>query len=329
MVLDALPKPAWLAAPGPHSDIVLTTRARVMRNLAGHRFPHHASADELREVLDKVLESASDPDNHAPLEVQRHVSPIERDYLVACRLVSADFPWNEPGRALLLDPDRKVSLMVNEEDHIRLQSVSGGWSISGAERWARNTLDELSRRLRYAESPRFGFLSASPYNCGLGVRVSAMFHLIGLAHTKRLPKVLAALASRGIVSRGLFGESSRAIGAFVQVSVTAGPREDFAGAGAYLLDQETRARQDVGPEALRLKTEDALHLVQVSRRLGLPDALRLLAWLRWAAASGIPGVPERPSTVDQWFTTLILKTTGDEDRASTHRASFLRSELGL
>ncbi|MBI5705664.1 MAG: hypothetical protein HZC36_01610 [Armatimonadetes bacterium] len=328
LVLDAMPRPAWLTEPGQYTDLVVSTRVRLLRNLKGHRFPHRCDFEELRTILAKVVE-AKPKAGVVPLEFQSALSPAERDFLVACRMVSADFAWNEPGRGLATDAARKLSLMVNEEDHLRLQAVTAGWSPSRAEALAGEVLSDLAERLPFAWSPHFGFLAASPYNCGPGVRVSALFHLIGIAHAKRLSHVLSALAARKIVARGLYGEASRPLGALVQVSVTSGPMEDFLGAGAYLLDEERQARREVGKEVLGAKTRDALKLVSLSRALSLPDALRVLAWLRWAAAEKIEEVAAEPRQVDSWFTTLILRTTGDEERAARLRADYLRSELNL
>lgn len=327
LVLDSLPKPAWLAASGPLPEFVLSSRFRVMRNLRGHRFTHHAPVDELREIMAKLLASSGAASQGRRLVEQKQLSPTERDYLVACRLVSADFSWNEPGRALLLDETRLISLMLNEEDHLRLQAVVPGWSVPHAVAAGREQLAGLEESLEFARSPSFGYLSASPYNCGEGIRVSAMFHLIGLAHTKRLPRVLSALASRGLASRGLFGEASRALGAFVQISMTRESPDDFRGAGAYLLEEESLARRSVLKEAIVERTEAARRLVQTSSEVSLPDALRVLAWVRWASCERLDGFEFDPKEVDAWFTTLILRTSGDEEKAARARSGFLRERL--
>ena len=330
LVLGSQAPPAWLREAGPHSEVVLSTRVRAMRNLAGHRFPHHAGPDELQEVASEIVGALDGPlPSGRAFSIVARPTPAEREYLVACRLASPDFAWFETGRALLVDGERESSLMVNEEDHIRLQALTPGWSIARARDAAGETLDRLSASLRFAWSPRFGFLSSSPYNCGGGIRLSAMFHLIGLAHVRRLHAVLKALAGRGIVARGLFGESSRGIGAFLQVSVTQGPKEDFSGAGAYLLDEEARARAEVSPDELSSKVRDGCKAIQGSLELGLPDAMRLLAWIRWAASAEIPGFEFGARAVDNWFPSLVLLASNDEAKAGRLRAEFLREELGL
>lgn len=322
MVLQDVP-PAWLAAQAPEGDVVLSTRARVMRNLKGHLFPHRAPDDELLAIQAQVLKSAKAP--KGGLQAIERLSLAEREYLVGCRLVSPDFAWNAPGRSLLLDAKREVSVMVNEEDHLRIQGLCPGWNAEHADELVEGLLGKLEGTLEFAFSPRFGYLAASPYNCGGGVRRSAMFHLIGLAHSKRLPAVLKALAARRLTARGLFGETSRAVGAFLQVSQTDGTEEDFIGACDYLIDEERRARLLVPKPFLRERTQQTLDFLAQSRRISLADALRALAWIRWAAVTDPKGLPAR--TVDLWLAHLGIEDSKDD--AGVVRARYLQGRLGL
>ncbi|HVL39983.1 MAG TPA: hypothetical protein VM328_11390, partial [Fimbriimonadaceae bacterium] len=244
MVLRAMPPPAWLGIDAPHMDVVLSSRCRIMRNLRGRRFPHLAEPEEAQEIAAEILQAARE--SGFGFDIHKRLSPAEREHLVGCRLISPDFGWQEVGRAVLLDSERAACVMVNEEDHLRVQALTAGWSLSSAEQKSESALDALGANLQFAWSPRFGFLSASPFNAGTGRRLSAMFHLIGLASSRRLSSVIRALSSRGIVARGLFGESSRAVGAFVQVSATNVGLSDFLGACEYLRREERLARQALG-----------------------------------------------------------------------------------
>jgi protein arginine kinase len=181
--------------------------------------------------------------------------------------------------------------------------------LRSAEEAAREVLAAMKQSLEFAYSPDFGYLSASPYNVGTGTRHSAMLHLIAC--------------------RGLFGESSRAVGAFVQASVTSGTEEDFKGAISYLLESERAARAEPGLDVLISKTKDALHFAQTSRSLSLPEALRVLGWVRWAASERLPSVRASHREADSWLTTLELRSTSDEERAARQRADFLRDCLDL
>lgn len=325
MVLGSSPRPAWLSDDAPHVDVVLSSRTRVMRNLTGHRFPSRADVSELQMVMRKVLDSARDAG--LDLETFKGLTNAERDHLVACRLVSPDFEWTLPGRALLVDGRRSLSVMVNEEDHLRVQALSAGWSIGTSDTHARASLDALAARLPFAFSPEFGYLSASPFNCGSGRRRSAMFHLIGLAQSKRLPAVLTALSAMGVSVRGLFGESSRAIGAFVQVSVLELAQTEFAGACEYLLREERESRSLVPRETLRERAIQARDFGVASRSLSLADALRVLAWVRWASVASLEGFPRSPRTADAALTTLEIRGTMGEESAARQRADALRTAL--
>jgi protein arginine kinase len=320
MVLRSTP-PAWLSPDAPYSDVVLSSRCRIMRNVHGFRFPHHASTEELVEVASLVIKAGKDA-----FEVHKRLTNSERDYLVGCRLVSPDFKSLEMGRSLLLDAARSCSVMINEEDHIRLQAVTAGWSVETARRIANQSLEHLGAQLEFVRDDRLGYLAASPYNAGEGRRLSAMFHLIGLANAKRLPSVLQALPARGITVRGLFGESSRAVGAFVQVSSSGGSQTEFIGACDYLLTEEQAARHEVARSVIDERTRKAIDFVIPSRTVSLADALRVLAWIRWAACADLPGFVN-PRTVDAWLTTLEIHSAADETLAARERAAFLRKHL--
>jgi protein arginine kinase len=323
MVLRAMPEPAWLSPDAPQVDVVLSTRARVMRNLKGHRFTHAASPHELVMVSREILAAAEALD----LEAFRNISNAEREYLVACRLASPHFEWSEPGRALLLNAERSLSLMVHEEDHLRLQALTAGWSPETADRLSKACLKALGRKLDFAFSPHFGYVSASPFNAGKGRRLSAMFHLIGLAQAKRLPSVLNALGERGIAARGLFGESSRAVGAYVQVSVIGGSRHDFVGACEYLIREERDSRQELGRDVLEEKAHRVHELAMESKALSLADALRILAWIRWSGLYGIAGFPRSPRAADRLLTLLEPRVGSDPEKLGVERAHLIRSVL--
>lgn len=322
MVLTASPPPAWLAADAPSGDVVLSTRFRLARNLVGFRFVHAASDAELRHTMELVLAAARE--SRLGFDVHKGLTHAERDHLVATRLVSADYEWTLPGRALLLDPDRVASVMINEEDHLRVQALVAGWSPAAAETAARGVLARLGGALSFAFSPDWGYLTPSPPNLGPAKRHSAMLHLIGLAGTERLPKIMMALGEEGIAVRGLFGEASRAVGAFAQVSATGGSAEGFAGAVEYLIREERSARGALGSALLAERSAAARDYAVGSRRLGLGDALRVLGWLRWSAVERGEAARFGPRDVDAALATLEIRGGLAEDEASRGRAERIR-----
>ncbi len=323
MVLRSMAPPAWLAQDAPEGDIVVSSRVRYARNVVGHRFPHNAKPDELRVVLEKVKQAAAG----LKLEHHQRLTEAERDFLLGSRLVSPEFQHREPGRSLFLDKPRSVSLMVNEEDHVRLQALTAGWSLRTAQAAADAVLEAMAAKQPFMWSEAHGYLTASPYNAGEARRRSALFHLIALAHTKRLPAVLNALAAWDLTARGLFGESSRAVGAFFQVSAIRGHLPEFVGACEYLIAEERKARREVTRRELEQKARAAVEFAVASASVTLADALRVLAWVRWAASAGVDGTNASFREVDSWVSTMEVHGTQDSETAARHRAVFLRERL--
>ncbi|MCC6686622.1 MAG: hypothetical protein IT205_06505 [Fimbriimonadaceae bacterium] len=321
MVLRSMLRPAWLNANAPENDVAISSRCRYARNLRGHHFPNHASSAELKTIAARVKEAGAS----LGLETFRRLGDTEREYMVGCRLMSTEFAPHEPGRLLLIDKSRAISIMVNEEDHLRIQSLHAGWSVGTAASQAQHILKALDGLLEFATATPWGYLAASPFNAGEGVRLSAMFHLAGLAHTKRLNEVLAALSESQLTARGLFGESSRAVGAFFQVSMIRSDLPRFAGACEYVMREERLARGTVSRDQLHSIVQDAIRYAVVSKSLSQVDALRVLAWARWGIAAGLVSVPLRE--VDEMLSTLELRNNPDEGAAAKDRAVALRARF--
>jgi protein arginine kinase len=296
-----------------------------MRNLAGYRFPHSADEAELTEVMASVLKAAKEIPHG--LEAFKSLTNAERDYLVGCRLLSPEFEWTLVGRALLIDPQRSLSVMVNEEDHLRIQALTAGLSLRAADRSVTSAVAALGYRLDFASSPQYGFLAASYINVGAGMRLSAMVHLIGLAQSRRLQSVIAALAQRKIIVRGLFGETSRAIGAFAQISTLGHNDAEFAGACEYLMREERSARREIARSRLIERANHAREFVLSSPALTLADALRATGWLRWAASAELDGFHVRPREIDMALTVLEIRQTTQTQTAARQRAALLRHVL--
>ena len=325
MVLSGMPTPAWLEGDAPASEIVISSRQRYARNLREFPFPHHASEHQLTTILQLVQDAVDDAE--LDLASYENLTHAERDFMLGSRLVSPEFRCNEPGRALLLDRGKTVSIMVNEEDHLRIQALTPGWSIVTAQAAGDRMLSQLASRLQFMHSDQLGYLTASPSNLGHARRRSALFHLIGLAHTKRLMNVLKALSAWGLTARGLFGESSRAVGAFFQVSTTEQRMPEFVGAGEYLIEEEQKARMEVRQSELTDKAEQARDFAIGSTEISLADAMRVFAWVRWASSTGLPDFAFSHREVDRWISTLDVQGTQDQRIASRHRAVFVRERL--
>jgi protein arginine kinase len=219
----------WLRATGPESDIVISSRVRLARNLAAFPFTNRASAYQKAEIegllRDRVAKLELDP--RLDYVNVPGLSPLDRQFLVERQLISRELASAEGPRGVAVGPKETVSLMINEEDHLRLQVMRSGFALDEAWSDIDRVDDMLEQRVSYAFSEEFGYLTACPTNVGTGMRSSVMLHLPALVWTKQIEKVFRALQKINLAVRGLYGEGSRASGDFYQISnqVTLGKSE--------------------------------------------------------------------------------------------------------
>ncbi len=210
---------AWLGG-GPESDVIVSSRVRLARNIAGHTFMSRASlserremVEELRQAVDKALSGT--PSQYFDLET---MDALDRQVLVERHLVSREHAEAEGPRGVAVALDETVSVMINEEDHLRMQSLQGGFEVESA--WQNINLidDAIEALVPYAFDAEYGYLTACPTNVGTGIRVSVMLHLPALSMTRELQRVFAAASKIDFIVRGLYGEGTEAHGDFYQVS---------------------------------------------------------------------------------------------------------------
>jgi len=288
----------WLDASGTHSDIVLSTRIRLARNLDGYAFAARARDGERLRVLAQVREAVSSLPMLREAVMYRldELPPTSRALLHERHLVSkelagldAQHPLRSGAAVFLADG---LGLMVNEEDHLRLQSLRSGFALQEAYA-AIDKLDrDLGTRIPYSYHSEFGFLTACPTNVGTGMRGSVLIHLPGLVLTKEIGKVLTSLQQMGLTYRGLYGEGSEVVGNFFQISnqTTLGRSEE------ELLDQLLRVVGHVverEAEARRVLLRDAGYIIEdklwraygtlrYARSLTFDEAMNYLSGVRLA-----------------------------------------------
>ncbi len=210
----------WLSGDGPRSSIVLSSRVRLARNLKGVPFGARAG-DDGREVVVAETKGAAGavPALRGSVYIDVAALPeIDRQLLVERHLISRDLAADGGSRGVLVAPDERLSVLVNEEDHLRLQCVASGYQLETA--WgAADELDtEIASRLAYAFSDAWGYLTACPTNVGTGMRASVLVHLPALVLTKQIGRVLQGITQVGLAVRGLHGEGTEVMGNFFQVS---------------------------------------------------------------------------------------------------------------
>ncbi len=227
-LIESLPE--WLCNTGPHSDCVISTRVRLARNLVDHQYPFKASLLERKKVFKEVLGAIKKVPQCKDFKSLNfsHTEKINQQFLFENRVVSKDLISLEGDRGVIYDFGKCVSIMVNEEDHIRMHCMSSGCRPKDI--WnTLNTLDdELGKHVRYAFDTRWGFLTTCPTNSGTGFRISFLMHLPGLVLTKTINSVLSGASQMGMSVRGFLGECSDVIGNFFQLSnqATMGANED-------------------------------------------------------------------------------------------------------
>jgi protein arginine kinase len=341
------------AAPGPaplaHTtgDVVLSSRVRVARNLARCPFLGRATPQQREEVLDAVRTQLACA-RVAPtlLWVNVHELPVpERLLLVERHVMSKELAKGDEPRGLAVSlPDERLSIMVNEEDHLRIQTIRPGLDLAGAWAQASAADDQLEAGLDLAFSPRLGYLTACPTNVGTGVRMSVMLHLPALKLTGEIDKVKRAAGDMALSVRGLYGEGSEATGDLFQLSNqrTLGRTESIILSELQdeivprLVEYERAARLAL-LERRRRTLEDqvyrALGTLRHARLLSPDEALGALSLVRLGVLCGlITGIDEGLcvrliSQVQQAHLQKLAGRTMDQQQRREYRADFVRQCL--
>lgn len=302
------PHSRWMDEGGAEADVVVSSRVRLARNLAAYPFPHRMSREQGEEVVHAVRLAVERPETVAKvgqLELTRlaELTPTERHVLVEKHLVSPDFLKGDvAAKAVVLRPDEVLSIMVNEEDHLRIQCLLPGLALDECWEIASRADDALEATLDYAFSEDFGYLTACPTNVGTGLRASVMLHLPGLVATKMVEEVVSGLGKLGLTVRGLYGEGTRAAGDLFQVSnqITLGRREEelignLKALVRRLVSQERDARNTLyhkEREALEDRIFRSYGLLQHARMMTSEEAMKHLSNLRLGVSLGIlQGIP--------------------------------------
>ena len=343
---DLVRQPArWLSGAGPQSEIVMSSRVRVARNLSGHRFTHSCDNEELSEILQTTRDAATSVRafRQNKLVEMGEISTLDRQFLAERHLVSREFLFNSTSRALILDPDERVCLMINEEDHLRIQGFASGFDLEAAFERASALDDGLAPNLDIAYHDRLGYLTACPTNLGTGMRVSALIHLPGLVHSKEINKLLESLRKLNHSIRGLYGEGSEVMGNFFQLSnsATLGSSEEVILKGlsemvTKVIGFEEQARAMLFRKARRLledKVWRAYGLLRYAHSVSTKEALSLVSAVRLGVGMDIIndisiGTLNRLLIYTQPAHLQMLHGTAmDADERDVVRAEYIRNTL--
>ena len=251
---------SWMQGNGPDSDIVFSSRVRLARNLADCIFPNRATPNEKAQVLERILTAVKKLDHFKGGLTLRmdELEDIDKQFLAERYLISRELAGAGAGSAAVVSPDQSMSLMINEEDHIRFQVLLSGFRLRECFEIASQIDEALEKRLEYAYSPKLGYLSACPTNVGTGIRVSAMLHLPALILLRQIEQVLQAIIKLGLAVRGLYGEGTEWFGNLFQISnqVTLGrTEEELIASLEKVIRQVVQSEKNARASLLKSKSE--------------------------------------------------------------------------
>lgn len=212
----------WFETKGNDSDIVISSRIRLARNLKDVKFPGLMKSDEANRVIESVSAAVS-ASNEPALRALSYTdlsekSDLEKMVLVEQHMISAEFAASSVPRGVFTDPEKMISIMVNEEDHLRMQSIVSGYDLQKAYDIINIVDNEIEKTVDYAFSEKYGYLTKCPTNAGTGMRASVMLQLPGLSISNNINNMLAAVNKLGVTVRGMYGEGSKAKAYIYQVS---------------------------------------------------------------------------------------------------------------
>lgn len=288
----------WLQGHGNESDIAICTRARLARNIQGFRFSTRQSDSEARELTTSIVQQLQGLPEPLQIVDLASLDDLERTVLVERHLISRELAQSRRSRSVAVNQDESIAVMVNEEDHMRIQVFRSGLEIDAVWRRAEALDEHLIKRLPLAWSEEFGFLTSCPTNTGTGLRLSVMLHLPGLVWAEDIDKATNTMQKIHLAVRGLFGEGSRALGDFYQISnqVTLGRSEqqiqsDVQLAVSRVVQWERDVRQALLRGAARHRTLDRVHralgTIERAQILSSEEALNCLSALRLGMHHGL------------------------------------------
>jgi protein arginine kinase len=347
MNLDSLTHTSgeWLRGSGPESDIVISSRIRLARNLAAFPFTNRASSYQKAEIeallRDRIAKTELEP-KLGYLNVPT-LSTLDRQFLVERQLISRELAAAEGPRGVAVTPQETISLMVNEEDHLRLQVMHSGFTLDETWQEIDRIDDMLEQRVNYAFSEEFGYLTACPTNVGTGMRASVMLHLPALEFTKQIEKVFRALQKINLAVRGLYGEGSRASGHFYQISnqVTLGKAEttilnEIHGVIPQIITYERQARTSWlrdNHQGLQDKVARAYGTLCSATMMTSEETMELLSYVRLGINLHLVGDLTIPTVNELFIHTQpahlqkLMGSALDGEERNAARARYLRTRL--
>jgi protein arginine kinase len=302
----------WLRGDGPHNQIVISSRVRLARNLRNRPFPGWAKKAERTSILELVrgrVEQLTEMQD-AFSESLQDLSALDKQVLVERHLISREHAAKGAGSAVVMNRRQTLSVMLNEEDHLRMQAIRSGLQLKQAFKLVDKIDSALESKLEFAYHPRLGYLTACPTNVGTGMRASAMLHLPGLVLSDQINQVVQAVSKIGLAVRGLYGEGTEAMGNLFQISnqTTLGEKEEeiitrLTKVIETIIDKEENARQILVQQKSNTLWDQigrAYGVLTYAHAISSKEALNLLSIIKLGVDLG--AFPEdRRLIIDQLF----------------------------
>jgi protein arginine kinase len=285
---------SWMSEEGPESDIVLSSRIRLARNIDQFQYSFLNSSEEALKVIEtvksRIKKGSFANTGNMDLLMMDELQPIQKRILVEKHLISPHLAENANHGACLLSENEEISIMINEEDHIRIQCLYPGLQLLEALNTAFQIDDWLEEEINYAFDEKVGYLTSCPTNVGTGLRASVMLHLPGLVMTQQLNRIIPAINQLGLVVRGIYGEGSEALGNIFQISnqITLGKSErdiveDLKSVVGQIVSQE-RSVRDTLVKTSNIQLEDRVYrsfgVLTNSRIIETKEAAKCLSDVR-------------------------------------------------
>ncbi|GGH85481.1 protein arginine kinase [Pullulanibacillus pueri] len=339
----------WMQADGPDSDIVLSSRIRLARNLSEFAFPVIASKQQSEKALEHIKTRIKDQSYHTLGKFEwiqmDELEPIEKRVLVEKHLISPYLDKDSKYSAVLINESESVSIMVNEEDHLRIQCLFPGFQLNEALTLANGIDDWIEEKFNYAFDETRGYLTSCPTNVGTGLRASVMVHLPALMITQRMNRIAPAINQFGLAVRGIYGEGSEALGNVFQISnqITLGKSEediveDLRGVVMQLINQEKAARKDL-LKMSKVQLEDRVYrsygILANSRIIHSKEAAKCLSDVRLGIDLEL--IDELPKTIlnelmvltQPGFLQHYFRESLTPDERDIRRATLIRERIQL
>jgi len=337
----------WLKGTGPNSNIVISSRIRLARNLDRLPFTHWANKKQSEQSLRTIEEAISKVSDLKQTTLLRlaDLDSIDKQFLVERHLMSLEHAQKTNHKAIVIDDEEVLSVMINEEDHIRMQVMQSGFNLYEAWSIINKIDDALAKELPFAFSPEWGYLTACPTNAGTGMRGSVMLHLPALVISRQIDRVLAAIAKLSFTTRGLYGEGTQATGNFFQISnqVSLGHSEDeiignINGIIRQIIEQENQAREVIlskNRAVLEDRVKRSLGILKNAHIISSQETIELLSMVRLGSDVGMIKDIDQRSINELFIITqpahlqkIENKKLSSQER-DIKRAELIRKRLGI